>query len=306
MGRLVETFTFGRNALKRSADESAQAALKALDLARSGPNLTNLKGSDNGTYNIVRDLISLTGILRRDDDTASVTTLGTVFSSLASQSEVDAWRWLLARSLWLYCVPNGTDSHVNKAAAELGVHFEFFRTFLGLTKLLSALPEDGRFISYLEICELLSDDSNWQISPVDLFKKLLVVREGKPDIVLSTRTFLGDLEDQYGIPRDNFSTIFNKAFAQTGLFQYRSDGRKNVAIALSTDLDFVQQRRVRFILDNSAPFSGDWPVHLSLKDDDFPQEVSLKFEDSPIATEVEVDFSLFVSDAQKSLQIAGL
>lgn len=304
MGRLSTTFTFGRNALKASVASSADAAIRSFELVRAGVDLRDLKANDNGRYNIIRDLISFTGALRRIENIGQVTPVGEAFERLHNQNPDDAWRWLLTRSLWLYTVPNGTQSSVN-AAAEGGAPFDFFRRFLGLAVHISAAGGSERFLSFAEICALYDDDQSWRLEPGALFDRVRELRRTNPDLQQSTRSFLADLENEYEIPRDNFAALFGKAFSQTGLFDYRSTDRRNTAIALRSDLDAVLQRRVRFILDHPIGWDGqNWEEHLALRSNDLPEEVSLA--PTSEAEEQEPDRSL--EDLPRSLQrdLAGI
>lgn len=306
MGRLIETFTFGRNALKRTIDESADAVVNSFAIARSGENLTDLKRTDNGRYNVVRDLISFTGALAREGEVATVTPIGEAFERLRVQNPADAWRWLLTRSLWLFTVPNGTESAVNEAIGA-GTSFDFFRRFLGLVVHVSALKGDGRFISYEEICRLYAEDENWRLEPEELFGRLMALRASNPEIRQSPRSFLADLEPEYRIPRDNFAALFGKTFSQTGLFDYRLAGRVRNGIALAARLDAVLQTRVRFSLDHPASYDGlDWDRHLALREGDIPEEVSLLPSDEVTEVEAEEGIEGFVSAMRDDFMEAGL
>ncbi|WP_154678223.1 McrB family protein [Paraburkholderia nodosa] len=306
MGSLIQGFTFGRNALKRSISESAAVAFKAIDSTASGVNLVQLKSTDNGAYNVYRDFISFLGILSRQESTATATPVGDVYRRLYEQNSEDAWRWLITRSLWLYVVPNGTDSHINDRAEKIGARFNFFRLLLGLLCLLAGLPTGERFLRYSELCELLDDDSNWVISSADLFVRLLQMRASAENNQVA-RGLLGDLEAQYGIPRDNFNTVLNKAFQQTGLFDYTQVGGKITGIALGARLDTVLSSRVRFILDNSADWDGsNWPTHLQLKSTDLPQEVSLVRPSEIEEEEPSEDIGAIIAEAADQFNAAGL
>lgn len=306
MGSLSRTFTFGRNALKRDVITSATVAMKAIESVRSGADLRLLKASDNGAYNVVRDLISFTGVLQRSGDYGEVTGVGDVFVRLYDQSPTDAWRWLLTRSLWLYTVPNGTQASVNDAARAAGADFDPFRRFLALCVAASTLAGEARFISFEEICALYDADDAWTADPDELFARVLEGRAANADIASSTRSLLGDLENTYGIPRDNFSTFFVKAAAQTGLFEFRETGARTTAIALSTQLDQVLQRRVRFILDHPQHFEGDWDNHLQLRPTDLPQEVSLQPTEEPAEPETPEELGGLVSAAATDFADGGL
>lgn len=274
MGSLIRSFTVGRNALKRDPDLSARSAMTSIEAIKAGADLSHLKATDNGTYNVIRDLISFAGIIKRVGNFGGITEVGEAFERLYHQNPTDAWRWLLTRMLWLYTVPNGTQAGVNKLPSLQ--HFDFFRRFVGLLVALSALTGDERYLSYEELCKVYDDDAAWIEEPPSLFRRVIENRQGNPGINFSPRSFLDDLENEYSIPRDNFAALIGKAFSQTGLFEYRRHGQKTTAIALSRNLDAVLQRRVRFVLDNPQQWSGgEWEDHLAFKSNDLPEEVSL-------------------------------
>jgi energy-coupling factor transporter ATP-binding protein EcfA2 len=274
MGELIKSFTFGRNALKRTVSDSADTAFSYLNSAMQGVNLSELKSEDNGKYNVFRDFISFLGILGREGDSAVVTDVGKAFIRLYGQSPEDSWRWLITRSLWLYVVPNGTGSHVNAKSNELGFGFSFFQLMLGMLAMMAGITGNDRFLLYTEVCYLLEDDLNWNASPDKLFDKLLRLRS-ESKLAVGSRGLLGDLEVEYEVPRDNLNTVFNKAFQQTGLFDYLTAGGKTLGIALSGSLDAVMSSRVRFVIDHPTIYSGQWQEHLKIKSSDMPQDVSL-------------------------------
>lgn len=222
--------------------------------------------------------MSFTGIVKRENNFAVVTEVGKRYLSLYSQSPEDAWQWLVTRTLWLYVVPNGTDTGANRYAKEQGISFSFFTLLLGLLAALAALPRDNRFLSYLELCHLFDDDNNWEKSSTELFSTILANRAAGLAHETSSRSLLGDLEDEFEIGRDNLNTILNKAFFQTGLFEYKPSGsssRGAYAIALSSSLDPVLQRRYRFVIDNPKIFEpeNDWNHFLQPMASDLPLEV---------------------------------
>lgn len=274
MGKLIETFTLGRNFLKRTKRESADAAYAALKQI-DGLNLQTLKAEDNGRYNVIRDLISFTGIIRREHEKGVVTEVGRRYLELYEQNPEDAWQWLLTRSMWLYHVPNGTDASVNEAAKKEGKSFSFFRQLLQLLTALTAFPGDDRFLSYAELTHLLSNDQNWDRSVDALLANVLALRKADSKISLSSRRLLGDLEDEYKVGRDNLNTVLNKAFSQTGLFEYRREGMAATGIALSRQLTDVLQRRLAFIIDSPIAYQSDvdWIQFLQLHQPDLPAEV---------------------------------
>ena len=146
---------------------------------------------------------------------------------------------------------------------------------LGLLWHMYALPQETRFISYSELCVLLDVDSAWTGEPADLFAELLKNRKSNNGDTATLRGLLGDLEDEYKVPRDNLNTVFNKAFQQTGLFEYALSGGRMVGIAISTNLDPVLQERIRFILDHPLIWSsGEWSEFVQERDVDLPQKLS--------------------------------
>lgn len=279
MGELIRSFTMGRNMLKKTGIDSANAAFRVITEAQTaGLDLQKLKANDNGKYNIIRDLISFTGIIdRAEDNSCTVTKVGTDYSHLYEKSAEDAWRWLVTRTLWLYTVPNGTETAANRIASDQSVSFCFFHAMLGLLAGLWSLPSDDRFLSYEELCLVLNEDKNWSLQAPDLLRAVLENRSAGRSGPKAKRRLLGDLENEYNIGRDNLNTVLNKAFHQTGLFEYRRDGGGVVAIALSDTLDEVLLRRVRFVLDNKPVWNAslNWIEYLQPRESDLPLEVSL-------------------------------
>ena len=308
MGSLISAFTVGRNALKRDVEQSARAAMDAISLVRSGADLGVLKANDNGKYNVVRDLISVTGIIDRAGEVGIVTPVGEAYERLYNQNPIDAWRWVLTRALWLYTVPNGSQANVNKVAKDQDVSFDFFRQFLSVLVTLSAFPREERFLSFEEICVIYNDDASWSENAPEILKRIVDLRLHRPEIANSDRSFLSDLEDEYSIPRDNFAALFVKAFIQTGLFEYRRSGAKSTAIALSQNLDAVLQRRVRFVIDNPQVWDGsqDWQQHLSLKPSDLPEEVSLQAGDGEVTEVVQEPLNELIGALSSDIHMSGL
>ena len=124
---------------------------------------------------------------------------------------------------------------------------------------LGVLPGNRRFLSYEELLSVLDDDNNWALDSGELFSRVCHHRDSN-GFSLPSRILLGDLEDEFGIGRDNFNTLLNKALAQTGLFEYQGvvqGGPGFGGIALSTDMNSVLQHRVRFILDSELHYGGN-------------------------------------------------
>jgi hypothetical protein len=307
MSELIKTFTFGRNTLKRSVTESAVSAIRSIQRVEQGVDLTILKRDDNGSYNVIRDLISFAGVVERHEGTGRVSRLGEIYKSLHERNKEDAWRWLITRSLWLYVVPNGTDAAVNDVSRRLGISFSFFRTMLGILWHTYSLRGTERFLYYEELCATLADDSVWNRPAEELFDNIREQRKLKGGAPASDRSLLGDLEDEYEIPRDNLNTVLNKAFQQTGLFEYARHGARITGIAISSSLDSVLHNRIRFVLDNPVTYDGgDWSEYLQPRAADLPQEVSLT------VTEVEEEelpsepLDLIVPEAVAAFKDAGL
>jgi MoxR-like ATPase len=272
MGDLLRTFTIDRNIYRRNAQASAQTVMEQIGRARENEAL-----QEKIDTNIRAALASFTGIFVSDGNEYRLTDLADTYESLYLSNPVDAWQWLLTRTLWHYVIPNGTNAGAKRHAERLGISFNFFTLILGLLVHLQAFSGQERFLYYLELCALLDDDAAWGCSAHELFARLMERRaaEGVPHA--SERTFLGDLENEYGIGRDNLNGLFHKAFKQTGLFDFCTVGRKTTGIALSSDMTGVMQRRVRHVLDHPLTWdSVDWSDFLQLKaqEEDLPIEVS--------------------------------
>jgi MoxR-like ATPase len=284
MGKLIRTFTFDRNAYRASAERSAELVANTIRFVQQGKPLIKTESNALGA------LISHVGIFVRDEDGLLETELARAFLRLYSRNGIDSWRWLIARSLWRFVTPNGTENKSNEVAERLGISFSFFQTILGVLQLLAARTDQERFLYYEELYEILDDDKNWELDATGFYLTLLERREQHGLIdPSSARGLLEDLDKQYRIPKDNFSGLFRKAFAQTGLFEFvRNTGRKEVGIALSATLDPVLQRRLRFMLDNPVTWEPEWESwsdFLELHDPDLPEEVSETVEDEEPAAD---------------------
>ena len=286
MGALIQTFTFDRNTFRRTNEESADSVAEHIEKVRRRAPL------DKAASNIVGALASYMGIFRKPDGNFVPTELAEVFLALYANHKADAWRWLIARSLWRFVVPNGTGCNVNRSAQAQGTTFAFFHSIIQLLTHLSALSGKKRYLYFEEICKLLSDDANWKLNGNELYALLVKARSTGASGLDSSRSFLADLENsltgksEFDIPRDNFNGVFLKAFAQTGFFQFLegSSGR-NVAVALNPDLDFVLQRRLRFIIDHPPTWNGaDWPTYMDIQAEDLPKEVTKNsVDEAPVA-----------------------
>ena len=307
MGKLIRTFTFDRNAYRASAESSAELVANTIRFVQQGKRLIKTESNALGA------LISHVGIFVRDEDGLRETELARTFLRLYSRNGIDSWRWLIARSLWRFVTPNGTENKSNGVAERLGISFSFFQTILGVLQLLAARPDQERYLYYEELYEILDDDKSWELDATGFYLTLLERREQNGLIdPSSARGLLEDLDKQYRIPKDNFSGLFRKAFAQTGFFEFiPKTGRKEVGIALSATLDPVLQRRLRFILDNPVTWEPEWELwsdFLELHEHDLPQEVSETVEDEePTAdapTPVPIDG--IVEAAGESFRGAGM
>lgn len=270
MSTLLTSFTYDRNAYLRTAQLSAQKVAECISLVQTEAAL------DKTSSNKIAALASTLGIFVREGDKFKLTELAKLFLGMYEKDEVDAWQWILTRSLALHSVPNGTSASVNETASALGIGFNFFDMVLRVLVLLQSQSGKARFLGFDELCEVLKEDTNWKLESDKLFLAILEARRGLPPLE-EKEGLLDELETKYGIPRDNLSGVFHKSFEQTGLFEYahNSDG-KGVGIALRRDLDVVLQGRLRYLLDHPTRWesSQEWPKYLELRAEDLPQEVS--------------------------------
>jgi|GEM_PF-6420004 len=272
VGRLIRSFTFDRNTYRRDAPSSAAQVHELIQLVDSKAALNKVQS------NSVIALTNFAGLFRKSGTDLAPTDIGSGFERMYSRSPADAYQWLLTRALWRYVVPNSTGSAVNADARALGITFGFFGLLLAVLTHFAALSGSDRFVYYEELCAILDDDRAWALPATELFERLLSLRRTAPAVsVQDRRALLGDLEDDYSIPRDNLAGVFRKALAQTGLFEFAENSSgQQVGIALNSGLDEVLQSRVRFVLDNPVAWEGtDWVEHVALQSIDLPQEVSL-------------------------------
>lgn len=262
MGELIKTFAFDRNSIKKNAEASTASVYEHLSLATSG------KVLDKTQSNIIGAMRSYLGVV---DVENRVTEIGEKYLKLYQENTIDAWSWLLTRALWLYSVPNGTNAKVNDVATTQSARFSLFRNILAILVQLESLPNDERFLSYEELAFLLDDDANWQLSPQKMYSKIFENRKSQE--FSNDKIWLGDLEEEYQIPRDNMGTYFTKCLCQTGLFEYKKKEGKGAATAISIkpDLTSVERGRIRFIIDNLRQYSGsDWLQYIQNPSDDLP------------------------------------
>jgi hypothetical protein len=291
MGELIQKFTFDRNTFRKTSEESANQVAEYIGKVRQG--YVPDPETEKGAANIVGALTSYMGVFNKATGKPTPTELAKVFLALYDINKADSWRWLVARSLWRFVVPNGTACKVNTPAMTQNTTFAFFHAVIQLLTNLSSLPGDQRFLYFEEICKLFEDDRNWPLTGSELFALILTARFNKVSGFGSRRSFLEDLENksktersEFDIPRDNFNGLFVKAFAQTGFFQFHG----TVAIALKPDLDSVLQRRLRFILDHPPVWNGgDWSGYLDIQAEDLPKEVTREIVEEPPESPVDLE-----------------
>ncbi len=256
MGDFLQTFTFPRNNIRATANESGTKLMAMLGrvqtktLERSPSNPTEYKDEQ------FIDGKGFLGVAEGSYAEPSITLIGEKFLRLAATSPEEAWRWVLVRAMWLWLVPNGTNGRVNGPARQKGISFNFFDMITRLTVRLSALPAPQDILFFDEMLPVLDDDQNWGLSGTDLHDAVLAERAklGIRDVEAHDG-FLGVLEPRYSIPRDNFNKLFTGAFAQTGLFTMI--GRPIVGVRLDPGAYErpVYGRRLRFVLDHPLQFS---------------------------------------------------
>jgi hypothetical protein len=309
MGNLIQTFTFDRNTFRKTIEESADSVAEHIEKVRGGVVL------DKTASNIVGALASYMGVFSKSDGKFIPSELAKVFLSLYSRNKADSWRWLVARSLWRFVVPNGTGCKVNDPSTVQNTTFAFFHLLIQLLTYLSAHSGNTRYLYFEELCKLLKDDANWKLGSKELYDRLLTARSTGISGYGSQRSFLADLENsltansEFEIPRDNFNGLFLKAFAQTGFFQFLDVANgKSVALALNPDLDSVLQRRLRFILDHPPIWSdANWPGYLDIQVEDLPQEVTNeKVEEPPDVPGDSEELKRLLASASERFASAGL
>lgn len=168
-----------------------------------------------------------------------------------------------------------------------------------------AFPRKERFLYYEELCMIFNDDSSWGMKPEDLLYLLMQIRQNRITVTHENRSLLGDLEDEYGIPRDNLNTILNKAFKQTGLFEYVLGGSRIVGLAISSETDSVLQRRIRFVLDHESFSDKEWSEHLQIRELDMPLEVT-RLVAPAVSTVLASDLESIVTEFRNPHSKAGL
>jgi energy-coupling factor transporter ATP-binding protein EcfA2 len=293
MSRIIEEFTIGRNINFASAEDSADKVLEVVSAIDDGVDL-----SEEGNKHLRNRFWahrSHTGLFAGEVSSPQLTRLTEKFTKFCDQSKVDAFRWLITRSLWLFVVPNGSNADVNEVARKKGIRFDFFRLILRVLVLLESECRDKRFLYYDELFEILKHDENWTISAEEFYTKVLDLRNSGKLAAVENKLSPLKLEDKLSeegidIRRDNINTVFSKSFHNTGLFdQYRLSNGMNVGISISPDLDRELNRRVRFVLDNPIgwdPNEQEWEEYLAYRGEgnDFPFEVAESHQSPPVST----------------------
>ncbi len=251
MGKLLHSFTYPRNAFASTARDSAIKTIETIERARSGA----LKEKDEA----FNDAKTFLGVVSRQHGEPVVTKLGEFFEAGYHSSGVDAWRWLVTRSMWRFCVPNGTGMQVNKDASRLDVKFSFFDLVTRLIFMIAAEPVPANSLYFDELLAILDDDGMWGLTHGELYLEVQDRRGGQVAEPSGHRVLLGDLEDEYS-KRDYLNTVFRKAFGQSGLFELTmKDGNQPVGICLAANVsgDPVLWRRLRYVLDNPVFWLSD-------------------------------------------------
>ena len=258
MGNLLHSFTYPRNAFASTVRESATKTFKTIERARSGALRRDPSGEvKDEAFN---DAQTFLGVVSRHDGEPVVTRLGERFEAGYRLNEVEAWRWLVTRSMWRFCVPNDSQMNVNKDARLLKVKFNFFDLVTRLICMIAAESAPANSLYFDELLAILNDDGMWGRTHGELYREVQDRRGGSVTEPSGHRVLLGDLEDEYSIGRDYMNTVFRKAFGQSGMFELTmKDGNKPVGICLSANVsgDPVLWRRLRYVLDNPVFWPSD-------------------------------------------------
>ncbi len=141
-----------------------------------------------------------------------------------------------------------------------------------------------------------------------MYRAVLKLRGGHFPPLSTRRGLLAELEAEYAIGRDNWNGLLGKLFQQTGLFGYIKNGPKTVGIALSSELDEIEEGRVRFILDHPVVWDEkveSWEEFLDLHTPDLPEKV-YRPRTAPIAAEPTSTIQGIVPVAAAAFKSAGL
>lgn len=245
MGDLLRQFTYPRDAIAGSPSQSADRAFYLIATVRRGAL------NDKATQNHFTDSKAFLGIV--DGDTASpvVREIGELYAQRYAADPISAWRWLLTTAMWLYAFPNRSGAHTNRVARALGIKVNFFDLILRTLHHLSAVP-GGEALYFEELLPVLDDDHHWDWNPLGVAPAILMARGGSGAVTTQySRPLLADLEDQYGVKRDNLAATFKKNFAQTGLFSLVSNAQDQpIGIQLSTEtqVDGIYRDRYKHAL----------------------------------------------------------
>lgn len=277
MGELIKCPLIERNVFRADAELSANLAAEYIEVLEQGENPDTSVKIDRNKFTALTNYVGLFVNVSGRDQTTS---LAGVYLDLYRQNKIDAWRWLATRTLWRFVVPNGIlRTNLNREARSKSISFALFPKILGVLIHLDAHRGDRRFLYYEELCQLLDNDDNWALNADELYTRVLGLRRTTFPSRESRRALLDDLEPEYGIGRDNYNGVFNNLLNQTGLFDYCINANGKVGLAISSTLDKVMRRRIRFILDHPPDWDPEretWPQFLELHSPDLPQEVSLE------------------------------
>lgn len=292
MSRIIEKFTIARNINFASPRDSVDRILEVLDIIDEKGDL-----SEEG-YKIKNRFWghkSHTGLFSGEISNPELTEVAERFLEFCDQNETDAYRWLTARALWLFEIPNGSDADVNDVAREKEIEFDFFRLMLRVLILLQSESETGRYLYFDEFFHILKEDENWSLSPLAFYKKVLELREegnlNDVDNKLSPLDLADQLEDEEGLDmsRDHINGVFTKTLHNTGLFELRGPGNRNVGIALRLNLGEVLTQRLRFVLDNPVSWDEDqegWEEYLAYREEEneLPFKLAESYQPPPVST----------------------
>jgi len=245
MGELLKQFTYPRDAIAGSLRQSADRAFKLIALVEKG------QLNDKATQNHFTDSKAFLGIVDGDKKSPVVREIGELYAKRYGEDPISAWQWLLTTSMWLYAFPNRSGAHTNRMVKELGIKVNFFDLILRTLHHLSAVP-GGEALYFEELLPVLDDDHHWDWSPLGVAPAILKARGGSGEVSTPySRPLLADLEDKYGVKRDNLAATFKKNFAQTGLFSLVSNAQDQpIGIQLSTDtqVDGIYRDRYKHAL----------------------------------------------------------
>ena len=256
-GRVLSSSLYPRNAIGKTPQESADLVMTVITRVRRGEGL-DVKDEK------VNDIKTFLAVIDRGDVGLHVTALGEEFERLYRLDKVNAWRWLLTRCMWRYCVPNGRRTNLTRLANELGVSFNFFDLILRVVLMLRAKPAPGNVLYFDELFEILKNNASWSFSPDELYDAIIKARGESQALECAEREGLLELERSHGMARDSMNSVFRKAFVQTGLFQlvWPANDQPPVGIRMSDELvtDKTLQARLQFIIDHPVEWHPPSPL----------------------------------------------